>query len=182
MSIINDETVVDLNQRSDPYTHGLYSRKFTIVGDRFYTIVLSNFKRGQRLTGEIEIDSNFRLIVKPIPAEGTNMQLTVQKSGWSSQTAGGCKNHPSYGVNPAWQINIAQAQDVLFRLVITNQKTPVFTTNPDEFNLCAGVSLFRVNQSYPIAAGKLSLKSLSNANLSTNDGSFTWNLSACVSS
>ena len=71
---------------------------------------------------------------------------------------------------------------MFFRLVITNQKTPVFTTNPDEFNLCAGVSLFRVNQSYPIAAGKLSLKSLSNANLSTNDGSFTWNLSACVSS
>lgn len=77
---------------------------------------------------------------------------------------------------------MTQAQDVFFRLAITKQTTPVVTTNPDDFNLCVGVHLFRVNQSYPIAAGKLSLKSLANANLSTNDGSFTWNLSACVSS
>lgn len=102
VSIINDETVVDLNQRSDPYTHGMYSRKFTIVGDRFYTIVLSNYRHGQKLTGEIEIESNFKLIVKPIPAEGTNMKLALLPSSWTSQTAGGCKNHPTYGANPAW--------------------------------------------------------------------------------
>ena len=109
------------------------------------------------------------------------MLQQTQLCSWTPTTAGGCKNYPTFGQNPAWQVSIPHEQDVMFRLEIQRQQAPINTQDPDQFNICTGVELFRVNSNYPLPPGKVSLNSLKNANLATNGGDWTWNLSGCVS-
>ena len=46
------------------------------MGDRFYTLILSSFKAGNKLGGVIEFESNAGLTVKVIQPEGSGMQLS----------------------------------------------------------------------------------------------------------
>lgn len=67
----------------------------------------------------------------------------------------------------------------MMRLLITQQNN---SKDPDSFKICTGLQLFRVNAGqYPLPANKVSISSLKTASLSTNNGDWTWNLSAAVS-
>ena len=51
----------------------MFASKFQIRGDRFYSLVVSNFKAGEKLAGILELESNTALNVRVIGAEGSGM-------------------------------------------------------------------------------------------------------------
>jgi len=73
VSTINDQTVVELAQKSVPYQAQMFASEFRIRGDKFYSLVVSNFKAGEKLAGILELESNTPLSVRVIGAEGSGM-------------------------------------------------------------------------------------------------------------
>jgi hypothetical protein len=57
-------------------------------------------------------------MVRVIGAEGAGMITQTTPGYWSQITAGGRKSMPSYNTNPAWQLNIAHDQEVMFRVTV----------------------------------------------------------------
>jgi len=50
----------------------------------------------------LEVESNHPVILKVVPEEHHGLQLQNLPTAWTAQTAGGCRNFPSFGINPAW--------------------------------------------------------------------------------
>lgn len=111
-------------------------------------------------------------MVRVIGAEGTGMITQTVPGCWSQITAGGRKSMPSYNANPAWQLNIAHDQEVMFRVTVASK-------DPEKNEVCILAQLYRVNQPWPIKE-KLQLSSLHNASLSTHNGVYTYLLSPCI--
>ena len=54
--------------------------------------------------------------------------------------------------------------------------------DPNKIEMCVAGHMYRVNNNmWPIPKDAVSVGSLQNANLATNDGDYSWNLSGCVS-
>lgn len=59
---VKDSLVVK-SHSDDPFRHGFYNQKYTINGQGFYSLVISTFKPGVRLQGNLEIESKVKLNV-----------------------------------------------------------------------------------------------------------------------
>ena len=53
-----NECMVNKALKDDPYRSAFYTQRFTIHGTQFYSLVISSFKPGQNLAGELEVESN----------------------------------------------------------------------------------------------------------------------------
>ena len=73
ISTINDETVVHLAQKKEPYKPQTSHVRFMLKPENFYTLVLSSFEKGRDLGGTLTIESNQPLNVRTIGAEGQGM-------------------------------------------------------------------------------------------------------------
>ena len=58
ISTINDETIVDIAQKTEPYKPQVSHLRNRIVPEDFYTLVVSSFRPGDTLGGKLEIMSN----------------------------------------------------------------------------------------------------------------------------
>lgn len=67
--------------------------------------------------------------------------------GWNANNAGGCSNHPTFGKNPAYAINLTTETEMMIRLSIIGQELPGLgtVTDPEKFNICIGMNLYRIN-------------------------------------
>ena len=73
ISTINDETVVHMAQKKEPYKPQTNHVRFMLKPENFYTLVLSSFEKGRDLGGTLTIESNQPLSVRTIGAEGQGM-------------------------------------------------------------------------------------------------------------
>ena len=158
--------------------------RIALKPENFYSLVLSSYEKGKDLGGVLELHSNQPLTVRTIGAEGQGMFCQKISGLWNQNNAGGCPNNGAfYGKNPAWQVNIKGETDFMMRLAITAQEVGgVPITNPEEFKVCIGMSLYRTNATvFPVPPNQYKLTSMQHATISTCDGTYTWNLSGAVS-
>ena len=184
ISTINDETVVHMAQKKEPYKPQTNHVRFMLNPEEYYTLVLSSFESGGDLGGILTIESNQPINLRTIGAEGQGMFAQKINGLWDVNTAGGCRNNGAlYGKNPAWQVNIKEETEFMMRLAITAQnKDGVTITNPDQFRCCIGMSMFLTDsEQFPLSPNQYNIQKMGNFAVSTNDGIHTWNLSAAVS-
>lgn len=69
------------------------------------------------------------------------------------------------------------------RLSITSMNVGgVLVNDPEELKACVGMSIYRTNATaFPLPPNSFSIVNMKNAAVSTNDGNYTWNISAAVS-
>ena len=119
ISTINDDTVVDIQTKREPYKPKVGHTRGRLLPENFYTLVVSSFSPGELLGGKLEILSNQPLQVRTIGAEGAGMQVENIPGAWTQANAGGCSNYPTYGKNPAWVVQFKGETEFFMRLAIT---------------------------------------------------------------
>ena len=83
ISTINDQTVVNLAQKSEPYKPQTNFVRFMLNPESFYTVVLSSYEKGRDLGGVLTIESNQPLVVRTIGAEGQGMHSLKVGGTWN---------------------------------------------------------------------------------------------------
>ena len=112
------------------------------------------------------------------------MQCQRLQGQWNQNNAGGCSNNPTFGLNPAFAINLTAETDVMMRLAITAQTLPGLgqVIDPEKFDICIGMNMYRINQNqFPVPKDAVKVQTLKHPSLSTGGGQFTYNISGCVS-
>lgn len=104
---INEKIMVDINNLNDAYrAGGEYSLQSKLIGGKTYTLVVSTFDMNYALGGTLSIESDFPLIIKKVPEEGLGNFKQVFNDSWNFNNAGGCKNFPTFDMNPAYVIKV----------------------------------------------------------------------------
>jgi len=83
ISTINDETVVHLAQKKEPYKPQTSHIRFMLKPENFYTLVLSSYEKGRDLGGVLKIESNQPLTARTIGAEGQGMYTQQFNGCWT---------------------------------------------------------------------------------------------------
>ncbi len=102
------------------------------------------------------IESSTPLVISHLGVEGSGMMLQSIRGYWLQENAGGCKNHPTFGKNPAWQLNVKSDCEMIVRLCVLEQFAPLKSQDPENFKICVQAQLFRVNATiFPMPADKI---------------------------
>lgn len=82
VSVINDETIVDINQKHEKYKPVDAFVQSRIMPEQFYTLILSTFQVGQNIGGIMTVESSQPVQVMAIQKEGTGMTIERMPSQW----------------------------------------------------------------------------------------------------
>jgi len=82
VSTINDHTIVDPRQKDESYTKSTTHCQQRIVGDQFYTLIVSSYENGGNLGGMLTIESTTPFVISPIGVEGAGMMLQSIRGCW----------------------------------------------------------------------------------------------------
>lgn len=81
---ITEENLFDRETKNSKYKPGAFHMHYNhLPTNLFYTVIPSNFTRGESIGGTLTLESSQPLVVKPLPSEGQGLKRQEIEGEWS---------------------------------------------------------------------------------------------------